>query len=53
MKLSRRVMRTDKGEKLQEGSYILTVTKTGRGQLLKLQEEDLKKITIDVLGAEA
>ena len=44
-------MKTDKGEKLPEGSYILTVSKTGRGKLIELQADELKRITIDILGA--
>lgn len=53
MKLSRRVMKTDDGQKLPEGSYILTVTKTGRGKLMPVTEDELRRFTINVLGAEA
>ncbi len=53
MKLSRRVMKTEQGERIPEGSYLLTVSKTGRGSLVELDREKLRSVISDVLGAEA
>ena len=53
MIVSRSTLKDPKGEKLPEGAYILKISDKGRGTLIPISAEELKRIFSEILGAEA